>query len=134
MTEIRQLPSAEAAKAMATDANAVLVDVHTTAEWAYVGVPALPNLHRISWQSFPTGAVDPDFVDKVKQAGIASDQPVYLICRSGARSQAAAQALAAAGYTDLTNVSDGFEGTLDPAKQRGTVNGWKQAGLPWVQS
>jgi len=134
MTEIRQLPSAEAAKAMATDANAVLVDVRTTAEWAYVGVPALPNLHRISWQSFPTGAVDPDFVAKVKQAGVATDQPVYLICRSGARSQAAAQALAAAGYTDLTNVSDGFEGTLDPAKHRGTVNGWKQAGLPWVQS
>lgn len=134
MTEIRQLPSAEAAKAMAAEADAVLIDVRTDAEWAYVGVPALPNLHRISWQRFPTGAVDPDFVAKVGQAGVRPDQPVFLICRSGARSQAAAQALAAAGYKDLTNVSDGFEGTLDPAKHRGTVNGWKQAGLPWVQS
>lgn len=134
MTEIRQLPSAEAAAAIAAAADAVLIDVRTDAEWAYVGVPAVANLKRISWQSFPTGAVDSDFVGKVGQAGVLPDQPVFLICRSGARSQAAAQALAAAGFTNLTNVSDGFEGALDATKHRGTVNGWKQAGLPWVQS
>lgn len=134
MTDIRQLPSAEAGKALVSSPDAVLIDVRTDAEWAYVGVPAVPNLKRISWQVFPTGAVDPDFVSKVKAAGVAPSQPVYLICRSGARSQAAAQALAAAGYTDLTNISDGFEGGLDANKHRGGVNGWKQAGLPWVQS
>lgn len=134
MTEIRQMPSREAAEAMAGAPDAVLIDVRTDAEWAYVGVPSVPNLLRLSWQRFPDGQVDPDFTAKVQAAGIAPDRPVFLICRSGARSQSAAMALAADGFTNLTNVSDGFEGTLDGDRHRGTVNGWKRAGLPWVQS
>jgi len=134
MTDIRQMPSPEAARAMADAPDAVLIDVRTDAEWAYVGVPAVPGLIRLSWQRFPDGQVDPAFTTKVRAAGIATDRPVFLICRSGARSQAAALALAADGFTNLTNVSDGFEGMLDGARHRGTVNGWKHSGLPWEQS
>ncbi|MCB1431460.1 MAG: rhodanese-like domain-containing protein, partial [Alphaproteobacteria bacterium] len=59
---------------------------------------------------------------------------ILCICRSGARSAAAASALTAAGYTNAWNVAEGFEGDKDPDGHRGTIGGWKAAGLPWVQS
>jgi hypothetical protein len=31
------------------------------------------------------------------------------------------------------NVQEGFEGDLDDRLQRGHLNGWRRAGLPWVQ-
>ena len=64
--------------------------------------------------------------------GVAPDRPVYLICRSGVRSAAAAEILAMRGYTTF-NVADGFEGQIDPAGHRGSLGGWKVAGLPWKQ-
>ncbi|MGZ9035358.1 MAG: rhodanese-like domain-containing protein, partial [Rhodospirillales bacterium] len=60
--------------------------------------------------------------------------PVVLICRSGARSRAAAIALTAAGFGPCYNVVSGFEGDPDPLRHRGTVSGWKVEGLPWVQT
>lgn len=35
---------------------------------------------------------------------------------------------------DCINVVEGFEGDIDEQKKRGTFNGWKVRGLPWVQS
>jgi hypothetical protein len=32
------------------------------------------------------------------------------------------------------NVLEGFEGELDDAGRRGTLGGWRKAGLPWLQS
>lgn len=134
MPAIRQLTAAQTAEALKADPGAVLVDVRTHAEWTYVGVPAVDGLVTISWQDYPTGAVDPDFVQHVRDAGVTPDRAVFLICRSGARSQRAAEALAASGFTDLTNVSDGFEGDPDARGRRGFINGWRHAGLPWRQS
>lgn len=134
MSDIRQMTAAEAAEALSADPRAVLIDVRTHAEWTYVGVPDVEGVLTISWQHYPTGAVDPDFVRRVRDAGVDPDRPVFLICRSGARSNRAAEALAAAGFTDLTNVSDGFEGDADAHCQRGHLNGWRHAGLPWRQS
>ena len=53
------------------------------------------------------------------------------ICRSGGRSHQAAAAASAAGYTESFNVLEGFEGEVDPQGHRGTVGGWRKAGLPW---
>ena len=82
--------------------------------------------------------VNPDFVaaaDKaLRGAGRGPDAPVYFICRSGARSASAAAAMTAAGYSNCFNVAGGFEGQRDEGGHRGTVDGWKAAGLPWVQS
>jgi rhodanese-related sulfurtransferase len=41
--------------------------------------------------------------------------------------------LADAGYTTY-NVANGFEGQIDAAGHRGTLNGWKAEDLPWRQS
>ena len=117
--------------------GAVLVDVRTRAEWAFVGIPDLGNLGKktvlLSWQNYPDMAIDPDFAAKLKAQIGDSTGPVLFICRSGARSRSAAIAATAAGYARCFNVSEGFEGDKDGASHRGQRGGWKFAGLPWVQ-
>ena len=118
--------------------DAVLVDVRTAAEWAYVGVPDLSEvgreLVRVEWQTFPGGAVNPGFLDGVRDAGVGPERPVVFLCRSGVRSVAAAEAATRAGYERAYNVLGGFEGPPDEAGHRGRTDGWKAAGLPWRQS
>lgn len=125
-----------------SDAKAQLFDVRTTAEWSFVGVPDLSSLGRaaiqVEWQSFPGMARNPGFEQAVRQkleaAGASDGTPIMFICRSGARSQAAAIAMTAAGFKTCFNVASGFEGDLDGAKHRGQTAGWKFAKLPWVQA
>ena len=45
----------------------------------------------------------------------------------------AAEAAAKAGFTQVFNVLEGFEGELDGAQRRGASNGWRFHGLPWIQ-
>jgi rhodanese-related sulfurtransferase len=124
----------EAFDQLNADPKAILIDVRTRAEWAFVGVPAVERMATICWQSFPSMHVNEEFVSSVAEAGIPKDAPIYLLCRSGGRSAAAAAALTEAGYASCYNVAEGFEGDLDPARHRGTQSGWKARGLPWVQS
>lgn len=134
--------STEAWEKLSSGERAALVDVRTAAEWTFVGVPDLSEtgspLLRVEWQSFPSMAVNPAFVETVaaqlEGAGVSRDDAVYFLCRSGARSAAAAAALSAAGFTRCFNVADGFEGPPDDERHRGNRNGWKAAALPWVQS
>ena len=127
---------AEAYAAVTGADDALLVDVRTRAEWTYVGVPELAASGRgvafVEWSHFPDGSVNPRFVDEVREAGLEPGRPVYLICRSGVRSRAAADALTASGLGPAYNVLEGFEGPPDAAGHR-TVSGWKNAGLPWRQ-
>jgi rhodanese-related sulfurtransferase len=58
---------------------------------------------------------------------------VLFLCRSGARSRAAAVALTGLGFAKAFNVAGGFEGDPDGERHRGNINGWKAAGLPWRQ-
>lgn len=125
-----------------TEADAQLVDVRTRAEWTFVGVSDLRPIGKsvafIEWQSFPTMAVNTDFLRQLEaelaRRGVGKEAPLYFLCRSGARSQSAAMAAASAGYTAAFNVEGGFEGPAGPDGRRGSVAGWKAAGLPWVQS
>jgi len=124
----------EAFERLKGNPRAVLIDVRTQAEWAFVGLPRVERLLRLSWQVFPSMQVDPDFADKVRGAGIEEGDEVFLICRSGGRSASAATALTAAGFANCYNVAQGFEGDRDGEGHRGAVGGWKAAGLPWAQS
>ena len=124
----------EAYERLSSESGAVLIDVRTQAEWAFVGVPVVERLVRQSWQVFPSMQVDENFVDKVRAAGVKEGDAVFLICRSGGRSAAAANALTAAGFAHCFNVAQGFEGDRDAAGHRGSLGGWKAAGLPWAQS
>jgi len=124
-----------------SDAGAVLIDVRTGAEWAFIGLPDLSSLGKqpvlVEWQGFPGGQPNPAFVERLGEAlaaiGANKDNELFFLCRSGGRSLSAARAMTAAGYSRCRNVADGFEGPLDPNRHRGTLGGWKAKGLPWVQ-
>jgi rhodanese-related sulfurtransferase len=124
-------------EALKSDASARLVDVRTDAEWNFVGVPDLDTAGKqtvlIPWQVYPTMQRNGAFEDDLKQAGLTADNTLYFICRSGARSMAAAQAALAAGFPRVFNVADGFEGPPDVQGHRGGTAGWKADNLPWRQ-
>lgn len=126
----------QAWRGLSEDDRAVLVDVRTQPEWLFVGGPDLTAIGRpvvqAAWQVFPTMARNPNFAGEVAAKGVTPDHPVYLLCRSGVRSTAAAEFLAGQGYTTY-NIADGFEGQIDAQKHRGN-GGWRAAGLPWKQS
>src|ERR1700761_7696701 len=125
-----------------SDPKAQLIDVRTAAEWTYVGLPDIADLgreaHTIEWQSFPSGAINPEFAaivaGEMQHQGFSKDTPLLFLCRSGARSKSAAITMTRAGFTKAYNISGGFEGNLDGESHRGEVNGWKASGLPWRQS
>ncbi len=127
----------QAYDALKRDPKAALIDVRTQAEWSYVGLPDLRAVARqpvlVEWQTFPAMARNPDFAGEIARAGVGKDQPLYFICRSGARSRSAAIAMTALGYGPCYNVAGGFEGNRDSEGHRGTVEGWKAAGCPWRQ-
>jgi len=126
----------EAYAAVTGDPEALLVDVRTRAEWTFVGVPDLARsgrrVHLVEWSTFPQGTVNERFVEQVREAGATPGRPIYLLCRSGARSISAAEALTAAGLGPAYNVLEGFEGPHDPQRHR-SLAGWKNNGLPWAQ-
>ncbi|MEC8026075.1 MAG: rhodanese-like domain-containing protein [Pseudomonadota bacterium] len=128
----------ESWRLLSEDASAVLIDVRTQPEWAFVGLPELGSLGKsvlpLSWQVFPAMTVNPDFVGALRAAGLTENQPLLFLCRSGVRSAQAAMAATATGFSQAFNVAEGFEGEVDGAGHRGTVDGWKVAGLPWRQS
>lgn len=120
---------AEAHKLM--QAGAKLVDVRTRPELLYVG--KVPASLAVEWQTYPGNRENPEFLGELA-AAVPKDQPVMFMCRSGARSHAAAEAATRAGWREAYNVLEGFEGDKDAAQHRNSVGGWRKAGLPWVQS
>jgi rhodanese-related sulfurtransferase len=91
---------------MSTDlpAGVYLLDVREDDEWAAGHAPEAVHI--------PVGALPG------RAAEIPADREIYVICRSGARSAYAAQALTGAGRTTI-NVADG-------------MTGWAVAGRPMV--
>jgi rhodanese-related sulfurtransferase len=128
---IGALLPAEAAELLKKAPGAKLVDVRTRAEWDYVG--RIPGAVQIEWQTYPGGQPNPAFLTQL-EAQVDPEALVMFICRSGARSHAAAAAAAQNCYTQAFNVLEGFEGDKDAAGHRNSVGGWRVAGLPWVQS
>lgn len=137
MSYAGDITPSEAWKMLSQDKAVRLVDVRTRPEWSFVGVPDLSGLGKqtlfLSWQDYPAMQINPAFVAELARTIPDRAAPLLFLCRSGARSKAAAMALTAAGYARCYNVSEGFEGNLDGERHRGRIGGWKAAGLPWVQ-
>jgi rhodanese-related sulfurtransferase len=108
-----------------------IVDVRTRAELDFVG--RIPGSVEIEWQGYPGGQPNPDFLAQLTRQ-VDKEALVMFVCRSGARSHAAAAAAAGAGYTQCYNVLEGFQGDKDSGGHRDSVGGWRAAGLPWYQS
>ena len=127
----------EAWSLLEDDPDAVLIDIRTRAEWSYVGVPDLSAIGRepvfAQWLLFPAMSENPNFYDELAAQGVGPDKAAIFMCRTVNRSGKAVRAMAAKGYSRSYLLLGGFEGSLDDNKHRGAVDGWKAAGLPWVQ-
>jgi len=110
--------------------QAHLVDVRAAEERKFVG--HVPNTFHVAWQTGPALIKNPRFLREL-ESKLSKDAVILLLCRSGKRSAAAAETATAAGFKNVFNVREGFEGELDENQQRGGVGGWRQRGLPWVQ-
>lgn len=123
---------------LSQDQSATLIDVRTKAEWSYVGVVDTQTLSKphlpIQWLFFPDMRVNQEFVQTVIGNGLKKDDPLLFLCRSGARSKAAAIVMAEQGFEKCYNILGGFDGDLDFDGHRGKVSGWRADGLPWVQT
>jgi len=109
---------------------AVLVDVRTTEERKFVG--HVPDTLHVAWASGTALTRNPRFVRELEQK-VSKDQNVLLLCRSGKRSVLAAEAATKAGFNNVFNILEGFEGEIDAQQHRGNSDGWRHRGLPWVQ-
>jgi rhodanese-related sulfurtransferase len=109
---------------------ATLVDVRTAEERKFVG--QVPDSVHVAWATGTALTRNPRFAREL-EAKVGKGQVVLLLCRSGKRSALAAEAAAKAGFTQVFNVLEGFEGELDSAQQRGRQDGWRFRNLPWTQ-
>ncbi|WP_244483288.1 rhodanese-like domain-containing protein [Mesorhizobium sp. 1M-11] len=141
----------EAFDKVSAEADKVLfLDVRTPAEVIYVGMPSAAdaNIPYMVQPDFPVWdetrstfklEPNPDFVSDVRvrleRKGLKPDAEVIVMCRSGDRSAAAANILAEAGFTKVYSIPEGFEGDMakdGPNAGTRSVNGWKNAKLPWT--
>lgn len=138
------LTPADAHAALQADPGIVFLDVRDPIEVAFVGhaegtdaiVPVAVATHRFDPKRGSYAMqMNKAFVAQVEKAvardGKDKDDPVFVMCRSGGRSAAAAGVLAKAGFTNVWSLVEGFEGDTDKATGERTVNGWKNADLPW---
>ena len=108
--------------ALSADAETVLIDVREPAEFA--------QHHIVGAVNYPRGVLEMNIHNhpKVASSGCAPDMalaqlaqsPLYLICRSGARSALAAESLQRMGFTQVYSVAGGMQAWLDaglPTKQ-----------------
>lgn len=124
-----KLSPVEAWRLFSTGA-AVLVDVRTGEERKFVG--HVPGSQHVAWMTGTSMTKNPRFVREL-ETKVKKHEVVLLLCRSGKRSADAAEAATKAGFADVFNVSEGFEGDLDDKGRRGGLGGWRHCDLPWVQ-
>lgn len=111
--------------------RARLVDVRTDAEREWVGY--VPGAVPLAWKQWPGMQPNAAFDDGIRALLAQDARPLLMLCRSGARSVAAARRATELGATAY-NVLEGFEGDLDDHGQRGRRGGWRKRGLPWRQN
>ncbi|MGB5809389.1 MAG: rhodanese-like domain-containing protein [Polyangiales bacterium] len=137
------LTPAAAHRALTEDPDILFIDVRDPIEITFVG--HAEGVDKIIPVGLATREVDPEtgqyrmaankeFVANVDafvaERGKAKSDPIFVSCRSGSRSGVAARMLIDAGYTNVWNIIEGFEGDRGPDGTR-ALNGWRNAGLPW---
>ena len=123
---IKQLASKDVKDYLITKPNSVLLDVRTKEEWDTIGKPDGEKIglktYFLSIQFGDERIFNENFIQECKNLKINQDKNILITCRSGARSQFAAELLTKENYT-CVNISDGFEGNQENV-------GWKKSDLP----
>jgi rhodanese-related sulfurtransferase len=107
-----------------------LIDVRTPEERKFVGY--VPGSIAVPWATGTAFTRNPRFIREL-EGKARKDDVLLFLCRSGSRSILAAEAATRAQFLHAYNVLEGFEGALDPERRRGTSDGWRFRGLPWIQ-
>ena len=122
----KQLAAKDIKNYLMVEPDSVLLDVRTNEEWETIGKPEGEKIglktYFLSIQFGKERIFNENFVQEFKNLTINQDRNILIICRSGARSQFAAELLKKENYTCI-NISDGFEGNQENV-------GWKRCGLP----
>ena len=137
--------SAEAYQKWKAEPESVkILDVRTPEEYMYIGHAEMAWNIPIFFQTYAWDVEkghfnmkpNPEFTEQIK-ATFKPDDIILITCRSGGRSAMAVNHLAAAGFKNVYNITDGMEG--DAIKDPESVfngqrlkNGWKNSGLPWT--
>jgi rhodanese-related sulfurtransferase len=106
------------------------VDVRSIPEFENghpAGAVNIPLLHRNAQSGHMMP--NPEFID-VMRANFPCDAKLLIGCQVGGRSANAAQLLAQAGFTDVSNVVGGWGGASAGMPGLAPAEGWAQAGLP----
>ena len=123
---IKQLVAKDIKSYLMVEPSSVLLDVRTNEEWETIGKPEGEKIglktYFLSIQFGKERIFNENFVQEFKNLAINQDSNILTICRSGQRSQFAAELLKKENYTCI-NISDGFEGNHENV-------GWKRCGLP----
>ena len=123
---IKQLAAKDIKSYLMAESNSVLLDVRTKEEWETIGKPDGEKIglktYFLSIQFGKERIFNENFIQEIKNLNISKDQEILIICRSGIRSQLAAELLTKESYT-CSNISDGFEGNNKNI-------GWKKCELP----
>ncbi len=140
---VSQISPKEAYQLLTNDKNSVLIDVRTFEEIHFVGFvdPEAfdSRMVLLPWQIFPDMQINPEFAEGLDEgmqnffSDVAKEVKIIFICRTGGRSNAAANHAINLGYKNCFNLSSGFEGDLNKDSHRGKINGWKADLLPWRQ-
>jgi rhodanese-related sulfurtransferase len=107
-----------------------LIDVRTPEERKFVGY--VPHSIAVPWATGTAFTRNPHFIRELERKASRNDILLFL-CRSGSRSILAAEEATRAHFQHSYNVLEGFEGALDQEHRRGTNDGWRLRGLPWIQ-
>jgi len=136
---LKSLNPEEAWDLLQQDPRAILIDVRSSMEYLFVGHPK--GAVHIPWIDEPEWVVNPNFVRSIRELTLGGvidaveggSAPILLICRSGKRSLEAGRLLLESGFSDVSNIEEGFEGELDEEHHRSTTGGWRFHGLAWEQ-
>jgi len=122
--------SPQLAWAWVQSGEGVLIDVRSDAEREWVGF--VPGALGIAWKQWPGMVPNPAFDEQLRQS-VPPGKKALMLCRSGARSIAAARRATELGL-QAYNILEGFEGDPDEHAHRGRRGGWRYHGLPWRQN
>ena len=119
---VKQITCKEIKDYVKNNSRCVLLDVRTKEEWDTIGKPDGEKIGLKTYFLEIKRDASFDFTQEFKNLDISQDKEILVICKSGGRSQVAAELLAKENYT-CSNISDGFEGNQENV-------GWKKYGLP----
>ena len=137
--KVKSLSPLQSWQKLQEDSHTLLIDVRSSMEFLFIGHPV--GAVNIAWIDEPDWEINPNFAEDIRRHVMdrkpaemaAEDVPLLLICRSGVRSLEAGEVLIKAGFKEIFNVLEGFEGPIDDEKHRGTRGGWRFHKLPWEQ-